>query len=363
MNELLIKSKIKDYKVVFEKSISEISNAIQALSNKVLIVDANLLDIYGHEINAMADGDDIVPFEAIEDNKNLDAVTEIYTMLIDRNVKRNLNLVSIGGGITQDVTGFVASTLYRGLNWTFVPTTFLAQTDSCIGSKTSLNFRHRKNLLGTFYPPNLIYLCSAFLSSLSEVDFYSGIGETIKFQLMNPFVKPDLQDIELKIGRVKRYEGIDEIIRENMSVKFNYMENDEFDLGRRNLLNYGHCFGHALEISSGYYIPHGIAVSIGILFAGIVSTNRGTMRRERFDDIKSIILPCIPIIYNAKHYDSEILLSALKNDKKRTGSRLSIVLSDNDFMLVKHDDLEEHEFKSALQTLIKILEKGPYEQC
>ena len=357
MTELLIKSKIKDYKVVFKIKIGEVSEAIKTLPNKVLIVDANVLSVYRTEIEDMAGDGDIISFEAIEDNKNLNAVVELYASLIDRNAKRNIHLVSVGGGITQDATGFVASTLYRGINWIFVPTTFLAQTDSCIGSKTSLNFQNRKNLLGTFYPPWTIYLCPAFLSSLTTIDYYSGIGETIKLQLMNPFVKPDLKDVAQKIESLRKYELLYEVIKENMAIKINYMENDEFDLGRRNLLNYGHCFGHALEISSGYDIPHGIAVSIGILFAGVVSVNRGIMSSRMFQGIRAIILPCLPIRYVESHYEQNLLLSAMKNDKKRTGSRLSIVLSDNEFMLSKYDDFEEKEFYEALQTLIATFER------
>lgn len=357
MNDLHIKSNIRDYQVKFKKSVADVSMAIEALPNKVLVVDTNVLDIYRSDIESIADPSEIIPFNAVEDNKNLDAVTDIYAALVDKSAKRNINLISIGGGITQDVTGFVASTLYRGINWTFVPTTFLAQTDSCIGSKTSLNFRNRKNLLGTFYPPSVIYLSPAFLSSLTEIDYYSGIGETIKFQLMNPFSKPDLQIVVRKIEALRKYELLDEVIRENMSIKINYMENDEFDLGRRNLLNYGHCFGHALEISSGYDIPHGIAVSIGILFAGVVSVNRGLMTDTLFDGIREIVMPCVPVRFEKRHYEPEVLLAALKNDKKRTGSKLSIVLSDNDFELQKHDDLEEQEFNEALETLTELMEK------
>lgn len=356
MTDLVIKSNIRDYKVVFENTIDGVSQAIQPLPNKVLIVDSNVLEIYRSDIDRMADAADIIAFEAVEENKNLEAVSGIYSSLIDRNAKRNINLVSIGGGITQDVTGFVASTLYRGVNWTFVPTTFLAQTDSCIGSKTSLNFGRRKNLLGTFYPPATIYLCPALLSSLTEIDYYSGIGETIKFQLMNPFAKPDLYQIAEKIEQVKRHEMLDEIIRENMAIKIDYMENDEFDLGRRNLLNYGHCFGHALEISSGYAIPHGIAVSIGILFAGTISVSRGVMSQEMLEGIKKIVLPCLPIAFDSRHYDAGLLLAAMKNDKKRIGADLSIVLADKEFMLAKYDDLKVDEFRTGLQTLIEIFE-------
>jgi len=356
MNDLVINSNIRNYKVVFVNTLDGVSKAIEPLPNKVLIVDANVLEIYRSEIERMADSSDIIAFEAIEENKNLEAAGGLYSSLIDRNAKRNINLVSIGGGITQDVTGFVASTLYRGVNWTFVPTTFLAQTDSCIGSKTSLNFGSRKNLLGTFYPPAAIYLCPAFLSSLTKIDYYSGIGETIKFQLMNPFAKPNLHQIAEKIEQLKRYERLDEIIRENMAVKIEYMENDEFDLGRRNLLNYGHCFGHALEISSAYAIPHGTAVSIGILFGGVVSVFRGLMSQKVFDGIKKIVLPCILVSFDSQHYNADLLLAAMKNDKKRTGADLSIVLADDNFTLAKYDDFKKEEFDKGLQTLIEILE-------
>jgi 3-dehydroquinate synthase len=358
MTDLIIKSNIKDYKVVFEETVSGVFEVVKQLPEKVLIVDKNVYEIYRSDIDAVGVDEEVMQFEAVEDNKNINAVEELYAALIKRNAKRNINLVSIGGGITQDVTGFMASTLYRGINWIFIPTTYLAQTDSCIGSKTSLNFRNRKNLLGTFYPPSIIYLCTAFLSSLSKVDYYSGIGESIKFQLMNPFVKPNLNEIEQKIERIKRYESLEEIIRENMAVKIDYMENDEFDLGRRNLLNYGHCFGHALEVSSGYDIPHGIAVSIGILFAGLVSMNRGMMDAITFGRICKIVLPCIPFSYDVKLYNHDLILSAMKDDKKRTGEKLSIVLSDKNFVLFKFDDLDEFEFNTALRKLIELLKKG-----
>ena len=111
--------------------------------------------------------------------------------------KRNIHLVSFGGGIIQDVTGFVANVLYRGIYWSFVPTTLLAACDSCIGGKTSLNYKHYKNLLGTFYPPDYIYICSKFFKSLSQKDFESGLGEVVKFNIM--FGEKGLNKIEGKI--------------------------------------------------------------------------------------------------------------------------------------------------------------------
>ena len=98
--------------------------------------------------------------------------------------KRNAKLIAFGGGIVQDVTGFVANVLYRGIHWTFYPTTLLAACDSCIGGKTSLNYKKFKNLLGTFYPPDQIQICTPFFKSLSEKDFESGLGEVVKFNVM-----------------------------------------------------------------------------------------------------------------------------------------------------------------------------------
>ena len=119
-----------------------------------------------------------------EERKNLDTVQELYDQLITRPAKRNLTLISFGGGILQDITGFAASTIYRGVNWIFVPTTLLAQADSCIGSKTSLNYKNFKNLIGTFFPPISIYIYPTFITTQLDSDFYSGIGEVVKLHLM-----------------------------------------------------------------------------------------------------------------------------------------------------------------------------------
>ena len=119
-----------------------------------------------------------------EERKTLETVQELYGHFLGRSAKRNMTLISIGGGILQDISGFAASTLYRGINWVFVPTTLLAQADSCIGSKTSLNYQGYKNLLGTFYPPNEVYIYMPFLATQAELDFYSGLGEVVKLHLM-----------------------------------------------------------------------------------------------------------------------------------------------------------------------------------
>lgn len=352
--KITINSNIRDYDVIFESNFDFIQE-FKSIENSVLIIDKNVYELYEKLFEGIS-LDNVFLFNAIEDNKTFDYVKEIYDFLITKSVKRNLTIISIGGGITQDITGFVASTLYRGVGWIFVPTTFLAMTDSCIGSKTSVNYEKYKNLMGTFYPPSKIYINADFLSTLTKLDFYSGIGETIKFQLMKEEYPKNFDSVLKLIEETKNDDNSRlDIIHDNMSVKLGYMEGDEFDLGRRNLLNYGHCFGHALETTSDYYVPHGIAVNIGMIFANILALNRSLITIENSDFInRKILLPNIPLTLREKDFESSILLEAMKNDKKRVGKFLTVIIPGEQFKMIKVDDVTDEEFYSVLNQLKKI---------
>ncbi|MBR7131487.1 MAG: 3-dehydroquinate synthase [Lentisphaeria bacterium] len=330
---------------------------LSSLPDAALLVDRNVYDLYRELFDRFFKGRAIFLFDALEANKNLEYLSGIYSWLVGSfAAKRNLNFISVGGGITQDVSGFAASTLYRGVKWYFVPTTLLAQVDSCIGGKTSLNFGSRKNLLGTFYPPHRLFIYPGFQKTLKELDRYSGYGEIVKFLLMDGFEKGSVSHVP---GRMKDIVGSDGdlagAVADCLRIKCAFMEDDEFDMGRRNLLNYGHCFGHALEAASGYFVPHGIAVNIGIIFANIVAVMRGRISQEFNDMIREEI--CLPFIFQEQRvidYNGEKLLESLKNDKKRTGSGLPVVIP-CDGGLEKIADLTFEEFYIALDILKKVL--------
>ena len=330
---------------------------LSALPQHALLVDKNVYELYREIIDPRFSKDKIFIFEATENNKTFESAGEIYTWLITNfSAKRNLNFISIGGGITLDVSGFVASTLYRGINWYYVPTTLLAQVDSCIGSKTSLNFKQFKNLLGTFYPPHKIFINPDFHKTLSDLDRSSGLGEIIKFLLMEGLEKGDISGIAGRMQKITDSQSnLAEVICDCLNIKRSFMENDEFDTGRRNLLNYGHCFGHALESASNYYVPHGVAVNIGIIFAGIAAVQRKTLSAEDMQFITREI--CMPFLVQEQRpadYDAEVLLNNLKNDKKRIGNGLPLVYPVQNG-LSKILDLSEEEFRSALAVLKSIL--------
>ena len=345
---LQIESNIRNYNVFFEDSFLFIDQFLSK-HDPVFVIDMNVYNLYKDKFQNIPIKR-IFLFDAIEENKTFDYVKEVYDFLISISIKRNSTFISIGGGITQDITGFVASTLYRGLNWIFVPTTFLAMTDSCIGSKTSINYEKYKNLMGTFYPPNEIYINKDFLLTLSKKDFYSGIGETIKFQLMKESHPKNFNNILNKIQNVINYDTLlDEIIHENMSIKKSYMDGDEFDLGKINLLNYGHCMGHALETVSEYYVPHGIAINIGMIFSNCLSLNRGLANKSDVVFVnKEILVPNIFLELRIDDFDEKSLLEAMRNDKKRVGRYLSVIIPNESFSMIKVDDVADEEFFRAL---------------
>jgi 3-dehydroquinate synthase len=352
--KLTIESNIHNYDVIFEDNFNFI-NKFNDIEDSVLIIDNNVYQLYNNEFKDI-NSDDLFLFNAIEENKTFDYVKEIYDFLISKSVKRNLTIISIGGGITQDITGYVASTLYRGVKWIFVPTTFLAMTDSCIGSKTSVNYDKHKNLMGTFYPPHQIHINTNFLDTLEKLDFFSGIGETIKFQLMKEYYPKQLKSVYEIVEKVKKDKSYRlEIIHNNMEIKLGYMKGDEYDLGRRNLLNYGHCFGHALETSSNYYVPHGIAVNIGMIFANILSNSRNLLSTDDMKYInENILFPNIPLKLREKDFNDLILLESMKNDKKRVGKFLSVIIPDSDLKMLKVNDITDVEFKNTFNILKKI---------
>ena len=355
MKQLKIKSNIHNYKVEFKKDLTFIQKLIK-LEKKVFVIDKNVYKLYKDELKDIKK-EELFLLDAIEEKKTLKSVQKIYKFLAKFDAKKNLTLISIGGGITQDVTGFVASTLYRGINWIFIPTTFLAQADSCIGSKTSLNFDRYKNILGGFYPPKQIYVAPTFLKTLTKKDFYSGVGEVIKFALLQEKYPKNIDSIIEMVENIKDDKKVLTTIHKTMAVKKAYIDEDEFDTGKRNLFNYGHCFGHALENSSHYKIPHGIAVTIGMIYANIVSYNRGYISKKVFKKLNNkLFLPNIYMRLKLQYFDNKILLESMKNDKKRVGKDLTIIIPiDDDIRCIKADDLTFKEFQSSYKQLITIL--------
>lgn len=364
MRDLKIKTVLKEYSVKFVDNFSFINDFLKLPYYKV-VVGENVYKLYKKQIFDKFPKDKILIIKFNEERKTLETAVTIYERFLDLEGKKNATLISFGGGINQDVTGFVASTLYRGINWILISTTLLGMADSSIGLKTSLNFKSYKNVLGSFYPPTEIYINVDFLNTLSKEYYWSGVGEIVKILLMqkDPLkkLKNTIRKVEILKER-KNKKKIAEIIKEAIKIKLQYMLGDEFDRGKRNLLNYGHELGHALESTSKFHIPHGIAVVIGIIFANLVALNRGLISRKTFDQLnKALLLPCIPndiIKIKKEYFDYEVMLSKVKKDKKRVSQNLPLVFPVKNFVLTKTTDFKIEEFKKNYEDFLQVLK--PY---
>ena len=315
------------------------------LTGDYFIVDRVIAELHP-EILEIA-GDQIWLVDSHESAKSYEGVIPIFQRLIEGGFRKNHRLIAMGGGITQDITVFIASLLYRGVDWIFYPTNVLTQCDSCIGSKISINFREYKNQLGGFYPPASVVIDPSFVKSLGEKEICSGLGEMLHYVCVTS--EEDLQLFFNEAPGVRTGDRpMKRIMRRSLEIKKAMIEIDEFDRGPRNVFNYGHSFGHALESAVGYALPHGIAVSYGIDLANLVSVHLGLIpmsERNRIRAACEIVFTGYPI----PEFDTAAYFSALKKDKKNVGDQLGLILTKGVGEMFKH----LVDFDSDLKDLIE----------
>lgn len=344
----------KDYEVNIRENFDFVAELLR-LPNRFAVIDENVYRLYRDRLFAGLDSAYML-LPALEENKIIDTALKICEQMSALNLKRNAVLVSVGGGITQDITGFAANILFRGIRWEFVPTTLLAACDSCIGGKTSLNYKHFKNLLGTFYAPDEIYICSDFFATLTERDYESGLGEVVKFNVMAgeqgiAFLE---ENIDKLLARDKQ--TLDLVVERSLAFKKTFIEADEFDRGERVKLNFAHTFGHAFETMSDYAIPHGTAVAMGTIAANSISVRRGWLDAAKAKRMEELLLRIIHIDLDSIRVDVDGILQAMHKDKKQTGSAITTVLMrGEDQALCIVPDTGEDEIRDAVRRLFDLL--------
>ena len=322
-----IHSKFKDYEVTIHEELSFLEKLCR-MENAQFVIDRQVYELYRDYLTEIPQ-ERLMLIEALEENKVISTALDICEVMTEIPAKRNAVLVSVGGGIIQDITGFVANVLYRGIAWHFVPTTLLASCDSCIGGKTSLNYKKYKNLLGTFYPPDEVHICPAFFKTLSERDYKSGLGEVVKFNLMAG--REGLQNISENIEALLAREDsvVSRFVHSSLLFKKDFIEVDECDRGERIKLNFAHTFGHAIEVVSEYGIPHGTAVAIGMIIADRIAVCRGMLDSDFAQKSQEILLKVIDIDIKLLDQPTERIIDAIRKDKKQVNAALTAVLMTN----------------------------------
>jgi len=323
-----IKSYNKTYDVLYkEYDINAILSNIYS-RNDFIIIDKNVSRL--HPIHdSFITTKRLFMIDATETNKNINTVLAIIDELKEINFNKKNKLIVIGGGIVQDIGGFVATLYKRGIDWTFIPTTLLAMTDSSIGGKLGIN-RTSKNMLGLFNAPTQVIISNYFLHSLSKNDILSGLGESLKLCLIGGNVPYNL------FLEHYRKSNFLEIIKVSNNVKQIIIEYDELEKNIRKSLNYGHTFGHAIESASDYSIPHGIAVLYGMYMINKV------FHDSKFDEINKLILDMIPENFKGMKVSFNTFYSHLKNDKKNSGNNICfIVLNEIGVTVFKYETFEQ----------------------
>ena len=323
-NQITIQSHNGEYSANFIRGgMDQLNN--NPIKDAIYIVDQNIAQLYANRLNNVLNARTLI-IEASEENKSLSHFPDYIEALVKLSVRRGQTLVAIGGGIIQDITCFLATTMMRGLPWVFYPTTLLAQSDSCIGSKSSINSGDMKNILGTFTPPKSIVVDVDFLQTLKKKEIYSGIGEMIKVHAINsPKSFDEISDAYEDI--VENFDIMEKFIHNSLLMKKKLIEIDEFDTGPRNIMNYGHSFGHAIETATNYEIPHGIAVTIGMDIANYFAVDIGVSTKEHFERMHSVLdKNCTS--YRHVKIDTKLIISALKKDKKNSATQLRLILPD-----------------------------------
>lgn len=322
------------YAITWNESFSQLPGVISGTSRnagKICIVsDANVAALYIQEV---IEAIKILPAKiyvyaipAGESSKNLDSVRSLYTYLSDNRFSRNDLILALGGGVVGDLAGFAAATYMRGIDFIQIPTTLLAQVDSSVGGKTAVDLNGSKNMVGAFHQPRAVYMNCSTLQTLPEREFLAGMGEVLKTALLDSraFFEYLIKERE----RILSFdpEALGEIVRRCCAYKADIVARDpEERTDVRAVLNLGHTIGHAIEKCMDLAWPHGYCVAAGTVGAAFLSQMRGLLSADDVEQIRSGIasygLPC-----GFDGVTDDQLLSAMRSDKKRTGSLHRFVL-------------------------------------
>lgn len=279
-----------------------------------VISDNNVGKLYGQQFSSR-----LITFPAGEGSKNLQQLETLAKELVKKRITRYDFLIALGGGVTGDLVGFLASVYMRGINFIQVPTSLLAMVDSSIGGKTAINLSSGKNLIGTFYQPQTVYIDPLILKTLPTQELSNGFAEVIKQALLDGHWYHWLEENQTKVKKLDP-EIMTELISHNCRFKARVVSQDERDVGLRRILNLGHTFAHAVELLSEYRINHGQAVAYGLVKALELSDYpdlSGLKQLLSFFDLETTW---------PREMTGQKVIKAMMADKKKQQEKITLVL-------------------------------------
>jgi 3-dehydroquinate synthase len=295
----------------------------------VIVTDSTVKKLYGDTLKGSLTGSGfqvlLIDVPPGEEQKSLETAGRLYNELTDFYAERNTPILGLGGGVIGDLTGFVAATYMRGVPLIQIPTTLLAQGDSSIGGKTAVNHGQLKNKVGAFYHPRLTISDITTLKTLSKRELSDGLSEIIKHGVI--LDGEFFNYLETNLAKVRALDELvlEKIVARSAAIKAGVVEKDELDLGLRNILNYGHTVGHAIESVSNLKVWHGEAVAIGMLAEAAISNKMGIFDKTELKRLEAVIagaglpnrIPSLPI---------KEMMQAMQHDKKIVQGKIKFVL-------------------------------------
>ncbi len=354
-----LESRKNSYQIVIENGIFKKIPAI--LSKKkcgdayAIICDRKIAKLYGYRLQKEFKKKNIqsllVIFPEGEKAKNFKTIEKIIQRLSIKKINRHDCIIALGGGVTGDIAGFIASIYMRGIGYIQIPTTLLAMIDSSIGGKTGINLTSVKNLIGTFYQPSTIYVDPKLLKSCKKREILNGFAEIIKYAIIkkNSLLKfledhtQEIKNLDMSI--------LYKIIMQCIKIKAAFIEKDEFDLQERKQLNYGHTIGHALEINSAFNLNHGEATLLGILIINQIAKKLNLIDSKFELRINNLINNLEMLNFwrqkkskLAKIIKPAIIWKIMQKDKKMLKSKIYFIIAKKHGQVLSHGDINKITF-------------------
>ena len=358
---------MKNIKVKLEKNSYEVivgtglinREHLEFLKDKevLLVIDKNIpfkyKNLITEELSNLSSNFHTLEICASEENKNWITLDKIHSKLIEERYSRDCFLLGLGGGITCDITGFAAASYQRGVKFILFPSTLLSQVDASVGGKTAINHPKGKNMIGAFHQPLKVFADVGLLESLPEIEISNGLSEVIKHALIRDKEYFDWLEINMENIISLEPDVLEHTITRSIETKAEVVSEDEKENGVRKILNFGHTFGHAIEVYGEFKeFSHGQSVAIGMLMAMELSKIEEGFPQEELKRSKELISRANPNISLLNTFDDKQLMENMSVDKKRSGNKLIFILLNKIGQAKIKTDIKESEIAKAIQSLV-----------
>ena len=358
MNKIKVETINNPYEVVVGSDLINLKN-LKALEDKevLLVIDENIptkfKDLIADALSSLSSNFQSLEIRASEENKSGRTLDSIHSKLIDARFSRDCVLVGFGGGITCDIAGFAAATYQRGVNFILFPSTLLSQVDASVGGKTAINHPQGKNMIGAFHQPIKVFADVDLLSSLPKIEISNGLSEVIKHALISDKKYFDWLEENMESIISLKPEELGYAITRSVEIKAEIVSKDEREKGIRKFLNFGHTFGHAIELYGEFkQFSHGQSVAMGMLMAMELSKLTEGFSEEDLKKSKKLISKANPDLNLKNTFDEKKLLENMSVDKKREGDKLIFVLLEKIGRAKVKADIDESKIAKAIQSLV-----------